>query len=199
MNKQEFLTRLKQELAGLPKEDIEERLAFYEEMIDDRIEEGVSEEEAVLAMGDIEEIVSRIIADIPFLKIAKKRIKPDRKMQRWEIVLLILGSPIWLSLLIAAFAIVLSIYVSIWSIVISLWSVFASLIGGVLGGIGAGIVFMCTNNVYSGLIMIAGGLVCVGLAILMFYGCVATTKGLAIATKKIAICIKNLFIKKEEA
>ena len=199
MNKQEFLTRLKQELAGLPKEDIEERLAFYEEMIDDRIEEGVSEEEAVLAMGDIEEIVSRIIADIPFLKIAKKRIKPDRKMQRWEIVLLILGSPIWLSLLIAAFAIVLSIYVSIWSIVISLWSVFASLIGGVLGGIGAGIVFMCTNNVYSGLIMIAGGLVCVGLAILMFYGCVATTKGLAIATKKIAIWIKNLFIKKEEA
>ena len=199
MNKQEFLTGLKQELSGLPKEGIEERLAFYEEMIDDRIEEGVSEEEAVLAMGDIEEIVSRIIADIPFLKIAKKRIKPDRKMQRWEIVLLILGSPIWLSLLIAAFAIVLSIYVSIWSIVISLWSVFASLIGGVLGGIGAGIVFMCTNKVYSGLIMIASGLVCVGLAILMFYGCVATTKGLAIATKKIAIWIKNLFIKKEES
>ena len=199
MNKQEFLTRLKQELSGLPKEDIEERLAFYEEMIDDRIEEGVSEEEAVLAMGDIEEIVSRIIADIPFIKIAKKRIKPDRRMKSWEIILLILGSPIWLSLLIVAFAIALSIYVSIWAIDISLWSVFASLIGGVLGGIGAGIVFMCTNNVYSGLIMIAGGLVCVGLAILMFYGCVATTKGLAIATKKIAIGIKNLFIKKEEA
>ena len=49
MNKQEFLSQLRKGLAGLPQNDIEERLAFYGEMIDDRIEEGLSEEEAVSA------------------------------------------------------------------------------------------------------------------------------------------------------
>jgi uncharacterized membrane protein len=49
MGKQEFLTRLGKALSGLPREDIEERLNFYSEMIEDRMEEGLSEEEAVAA------------------------------------------------------------------------------------------------------------------------------------------------------
>ena len=49
MGKQEFLAQLRKGLQGLPQEDIEERLTFYSEMIDDRMEEGLSEEEAVSA------------------------------------------------------------------------------------------------------------------------------------------------------
>ena len=33
MNKQEFLAQLRKELTGLPKDDIDERLTFYSEMI----------------------------------------------------------------------------------------------------------------------------------------------------------------------
>ncbi len=33
MNKQEFLTDLRKALSGLPQDDIEERIAFYGEMI----------------------------------------------------------------------------------------------------------------------------------------------------------------------
>ena len=47
MNKEEFLNALRSALAGLPQEDIEERLAFYSESIDDRVEdrvEGASKE-----------------------------------------------------------------------------------------------------------------------------------------------------------
>ncbi|MBR5538496.1 MAG: hypothetical protein IKU61_01205 [Clostridia bacterium] len=47
MNKQEFLEELRKGLSGLPKEDVRERLNFYGEIIDDRIEEGLTEEEAV--------------------------------------------------------------------------------------------------------------------------------------------------------
>ena len=47
MNKTEFLNELKDGLSGLPREDVEERLSFYGEMIDDRVEEGMTEEEAV--------------------------------------------------------------------------------------------------------------------------------------------------------
>ncbi len=51
MNKREFLQKLENGLSGLPREDIEQRLSFYAEMIDDRIEDGFSEEEAVAGIG----------------------------------------------------------------------------------------------------------------------------------------------------
>ena len=72
MNKEAFLMELRGALAGLPAEDIEERVAFYSEMIDDRMEEGVSEEEAVARTGQITEIVSQTIADTPFHKLVKE-------------------------------------------------------------------------------------------------------------------------------
>lgn len=133
MSKQEFLERLQNGLHGLPKEDIDERLMFYSEMIDDRAEEGLSEEQAVSAVGDVEEIVRQVIADTPLAKIAKERIKPKRRLKAWEITLLAIGSPIWLSLGIAAAAVVLALYVSVWSVVVSLWAVFVSLAASAAG------------------------------------------------------------------
>ena len=59
MNKRQFLSRLGRALKGLPEADIKERVAFYAEMIDDRVEEGMSEEEAVLAIGSVDEIWSK--------------------------------------------------------------------------------------------------------------------------------------------
>lgn len=94
MNKQEFLTELRKGLSGLPQDDIEERLAFYGEMLDDRIEEGLSEDAAVAEIGDAEEIVRQTVADIPLAKLAKERIKPKRRLKAWETVLLILVSPV---------------------------------------------------------------------------------------------------------
>ena len=76
MNKQEFLLQLRKNLFGLPQKDIEERLSFYEEMIDDRMEEGCSEEEAILAIGPTEKIAAQIISETPLAKIAKKKAGP---------------------------------------------------------------------------------------------------------------------------
>ena len=39
------------------------------------------------------------------------------KMPAWAIVLLTLGSPVWLSLLISAVAVVISIFVTVWSVI----------------------------------------------------------------------------------
>lgn len=199
MSKQEFLAQLRKGLSGLPKDDIEGRLAFYNEMIDDRMEDGLSEEEAVSAVGSVDEIVAQVVAEIPLARVAKERIKPKRRMQAWEVVLLVLGSPIWLSLLIAAFAVIFSIYVVLWSVVISLWAVFASLIGCAIGCIAAGIGVAVGINSLTGVAMIGAGIVCAGLSIFMFYGCKAATKGSAVLTKKLPLWIKNCFIKKEEA
>ncbi len=199
MNKQEFLVQLRKGLSGFPQEDIEERVTFYSEMIDDRIEEGITEEEAVAAVGTVDEIVKQVVAETPLAKIAKERIKPKRRLRAGEIVLLVLGSPIWLSLLIAAFAVILSLYASLWSVVICLWAVFGSLIGCAFGGVVAGGVFACSGTVLSGIAMLAAGIVCAGLSIFMFYGCKAATKGILLLTKKMALGIKSLFVGKEAA
>ena len=199
MSKQEFLAHLRKGLSGLPQEDIEESLAFYSEMIDDQMEEGLAEEEAVSAVGTVDEIVTQVVAETPLAKIAKERIKSKRRLSAGEIVLLTLGSPIWLSLVIAAFAVVLSIYISIWAVIVSLWAVFVSLAAGSIGGVLSCIIFAIGGNVASGMAMLAAGIVCTGLSIFMFYGCKAATKGILILTKKMAIGIKNCFMKKEEA
>ena len=199
MSKQEFLEQLRQGLKGLPTADIEERVIFYGEMIDDRIEEGVTEDEAVLSVGSVEKIVEQVVADTPFAKIAKERIKPKRRLSVGEIVLLALGSPIWLSLIIALIAVIFSVYVSLWSVIISLWSVFVSLVACAVGGVVACAVLSVTSSVYTGVAMLSAGLVCAGLSIFMFYGCKEATKGVLFLTKKIAVWLKNCFIKKEDA
>ena len=56
MTKLEFLESLEKGLSGLPKNDIDERIAFYSEIIDDRIEEGLSEEDAVSKIGMLSRI-----------------------------------------------------------------------------------------------------------------------------------------------
>ena len=107
MTKMQFLMSLHNRLSGLPRDEIEERLNFYSEMIEDRMEEGLSEEEAVSAVGSVGEIASQIIADFSFAKIAGDRIKPKRHLKAWEIILLALGSPLWLSLAVAVLAVIL--------------------------------------------------------------------------------------------
>ena len=63
MSKQDFLNTLRVRLSGLPKADIEERLIFYSEIIDDKIEEGLTEEEAVADVGDVMQIADQILSD----------------------------------------------------------------------------------------------------------------------------------------
>jgi len=197
MNKQEFLAKLRIELSAFPQNDAEECLLFYSEMIDDRIEEGLSEEQAVLAVGTIDEIVLQMASEIPPEKMASIKAKPKRHLSIGEIILLTLGSPIWLSLAIAAFAVILSIYICIWAVIFSLWSIFVSLAACSVGGVLSCFVFTAEGKVASGLAMFAAGIVCAGLSIFMFYGCKAATKGTLILTKKATIWIKSRLTKKE--
>lgn len=183
MTKLEFILSLNERLAGLPKKEIEERLNFYSEMIEDRMEEGLSEEDAVSAVGSVDKIAEQILAENPVS--VPKKTKSKRKIKAWEIVLLTLGSPIWLSLLIAVFAVCISLYAVLWSVVISLWAVFGALVGSAFGGIIAGISFAVGKSILSGLVLICAGLVCAGLSILFFFGCKYATKGAVLIVKKI--------------
>ena len=199
MKKNEFAMELTQRLSFLPWEEIQDRVNFYREMIDDRMEEGLSEEEAVAQIGSVEDIVAQIIADTPFTKLVKEKLKPKKRMKAWEIVLLVLGSPIWLALGISAFAVVLALYICLWAVIVSLWPVFGSLVGGGFGLMVAGIVIALGGEGLTGIAVLGAGCLCVGLSILAFYGCKMATKGTLLLTKKLAIRIKTGFAKKEDA
>ena len=198
MSKQEFLEGLRRALSGLPREDIEEELTFYSEMIDDRMEEGLTEEQAVAEIGTVDEVVSQIMAEIPLSKLVKERVRPKRALRAWEIFLLVLGSPVWVPLLLAAFAVILAVYVSVWAVIISLWAVEVSLAGAALGGAVSAVIACFQGNGIAGVALLGTGLVCAGASIFWFFGCKAVTKGILLLTKKTALSIKTLFIGKEE-
>lgn len=199
MNKTEFILELNEKLHGLPEDEIEKSIDFYDEIISDRIEDGADEEEAVASLGDIDDIVNTIISDIPLPKLIKEKMKPKRKLSTFEIVLLVLGAPIWLSLLLSLFAVVLSVYVVIWTVVVCLWAVFVSFVACALSAVVCGFVFMGFTNVYTGLAIVGAGVVLMGLSIFSFYLCKVLSKGMVLLSKKVLLLIKNCFVKKEVA
>lgn len=197
MNKEQFLNELRSRLSGLPQAELEERLSFYAEMIDDRVEDGLTEEEAVAGIGSVDEIVEQILDEVPLSALVKEKVRQRRAMKLWEIILIVLGFPIWFSLLIAAFAVVLSLYISLWAIVISIWAVDLSLAACAVGGVLSAVWYLIRGNPSTAFFILGAGLLCAGLAVLLFYGCVALTKGMIWLTKKMILGIKAMFVGKE--
>ena len=194
MSKQEFLQRLKNALAGLPQEDIEERVSFYNEMIDDRMEDGLTEAEAVAEIGAVEEISAQIVAETPFPKLVKEKIRRKQGLRVWEIILLVLGSPIWLSLLIAVFAVIFSAYIVFWSLIISLWAVEVSFLVSAFASVIMGIVFAFKGNGAFGIALVSAGILLAGLSVFLFFGCREASRGILILTKKMALGSKSIFM-----
>ena len=193
MTKIEFMRQLEQKLSDLPKKDAIEHLSFYSEMIDDRMEDGLSEDEAVRAAGNADEIAAQIMANYD------GPIKQRKQFKAWVIVLIVLGSPIWLSLLVVAFSVLVSLFASAWAIAVSLWAVFASFVGCAFGGVISGSVLALFVNKLSGVATLGAGILFAGLSIYTFFLAEALTKGLALLTKKTALWIVKLFSGREAA
>lgn len=106
MNKTEFLDALRHALGKLPSYEVEQSIAFYAEMIDDRIEDGMSEQEAVAALGSVHAIAAQIVAETP--PIPKAIAKANTGSRTLNIVLLAILSPIWVTLALAFACMVLA-------------------------------------------------------------------------------------------
>lgn len=196
MNKQEFLAELRRGLSGLPQRDIEERLNFYREMIDDRVEEGLTEEEAISEIGLVDDVTAQIISEIPLPGYADE--KPKRA-GTWKTVLLVLGSPIWVLLLCAAAILVMAACIVIWAVIISLYAVDLTFaVGGIAGMIGV-FVYISSGNIPGAVLFLGAGLVCAGLTILLFFGFNQVTKGVLILSRKMLFQIKSVFVRKGKA
>ena len=108
MNKSEFARELRRALGKLPSYEVEQSINFYTEAIEDRIEDGMTEHEAVAALGPVDAIAAQIIAETP--PIPKAIAKANTGSRTLNIVLLAILSPIWVTLALAFACMVLAIY-----------------------------------------------------------------------------------------
>ena len=198
MKKREFLDRLKASLWAMPEADKERSADYYAEMIDDRMEDGLSEEEAVAAIGDLDEIVKQILNETPRPPATVKKEQKQQKqgLETWMIVLLVLGSPVWIPLVASAAGTVISVYVSLWTVVISLYAVFIALaiasVGCVVGS------FFMIGRFAEVLVAWGAALLCAGLAIGVFMLSNLAAKGLVALTKLCWEGCKSIFKGKEQ-
>ena len=199
MNKTEFLLELAEQLSPLPFEEIEDSRNYYSEMIDDRMEDGLSEGEAVAAVGDPGEIAAQILAEVPLGKLVKATLKSRPALRAWEIVLLVLGSPVWIPLLAAALVIILAVYLVIWSLVLSLCAADLSLAASAAACVAAAVPFAVGGRLAVLAFALGAGLILAGLAVLLFLGCKRAAKASLWLGKVILRGIRSCFIGKEAA
>ena len=197
MNRQEFLKRLTDGLSQLPQAEIDKTVIFYSEMLDDMIEDGYTETDAIASMGAPEEIARQVLQDLPITTLVKSRVKSKMRLGAANIVLLVLGSPIWLTLLLALAVILLAVYAVIWSVIVAL---FAVVIGLALMSVMLIFSPLFPQFIYgiSALSAVGMGFAGAGISILLFHTSVFISKMLIRMSASIIRGIKSLFIKRRE-
>lgn len=202
MNKLEFLNKLSANLASLPKYEIDKSVSYYEEIIDDRIEDGMAEEDAVAALGDIDSIAENIKYDMSITTLMKAKVSESKNRASnkgvW-LTLVILGFPLWFPLLAAFASVFLALYISVWAIIFSLYAVVLSLGVSCAATLIVGFAFFFVRSVPAGLCALGAALLCGALTLFMIKPVYLITKGLIKFTAYIIRKIKSVFIAKRGA
>lgn len=199
MDKESYLARLREALRALPKADVEESLAYYTELIEDRMEDGLGEAEAVGQLPAPEDAAQEILLSQPLARIVAARVKPKRRLGVWEIVLLVLGSPVWLPLLLTFAVLVLTAYLLVWVVALVLWTVDLSAAVGAVGGLAGMLGGILQRNMYTELFAVGAALACAGLAILLFFAALWSTRACARLGKALLRSLKAQLIGRETA
>ncbi|QWT17360.1 DUF1700 domain-containing protein [Collinsella sp. zg1085] len=113
MNKKAYLSALSDALSSLSPADRQESLDFYAEMIDERVADNMTEEEAVAELDEPAVAAETIINELPVVPRTVARGKRNYSKLFW--ILVILGSPLWLSILLALCMSVFTAVVIIWT------------------------------------------------------------------------------------
>ena len=198
MTKTEFLSQLRTRLSSLPQGDLDRSLDFYSEMIDDHMEDGMSEREAVANMGDLSKIAEQILSQ----EATKEGPKPANDISDTS-PRYVLRNP-WVvgflsPLLLILWAVAFSIIISLWAVVVSLYAI--NVVLGVTGGAlhVAGTALFFAEGFGSGLLVFGSGVVLIGLTILWGVGCKYAAIGMSKLTKLIFRGLVAMILRREGA
>lgn len=199
MTKAEFLSALRSRLAGLPQGDVERSVDFYSEMIDDRIEDGMSEREAVANMGDLTRIADQIMSQAsPCEEISEPVNEGVASGSRY-----VLRNP-WVVGFLSPFLLILwgvaiSCLISLWAVVVALYAVDLAL--GASGGAlhVAGTALFCSGVMGEGILIFGAGAFLIGFTVLWSLGCKYAVQGVVQATKWTFRGLVAMILRKERS
>lgn len=121
MNKSEFLTAIKHNLRRYDKTEVEDVVNYYDELICDMLDGGMTETEAVASFGEMQQVLERISGEM---------LQKSKKTDAFTISMIIAGtllSPVLLPVAICAITLYLVFYILDFSFVVGFGA----------GGIGA--------------------------------------------------------------
>ena len=140
---------------------------------------------------------------MPLTAIVKQRVKEKKERSGgtrplW-IVLAVVGFPIWLPLLLTLGILVLTAYLLVWVVALVLWTVDLSAAVGAVGGLAGMLGGILQRNMSTELFAVGAALACAGLAILLFFAALWSTKTCARLGKALLRSLKAQLIGKETA
>lgn len=188
MNRQQFFITLQQELHPLPAGEREKVIFYYREIIDDSMEEGLTEEEAVARLGNMDDLVREIFISIDERR--KASIPAGRKVR--ISILLALGFPLWGSVLLVVLSLVLVAFILALLPVILLGSfTLTFFVGGIWAIVGSPFVILGIT-VSSGIAQLGIGIAALGLSVLSAVALGFTLKGVKTACRALWRFVKKI-------
>ena len=166
-------------------------LNFFEEIIDDRIDEGLSEEEAVSQLGDIDIIVDQILDEHNIEKKQTKlvwRFVPRKIPTELGFIITVLLLPVWITI----FALGASLFIVILSIIFSIvLTIIAIFIGGILLILKSPFYLIYERNISYFLDTLGFGFVNTGIGLIGIYWLLKMYK----KSRRDGVSIKTIFVK----
>lgn len=116
MKKNDFLNQIKSNLKGFEQTEVNEIIAYYEEIIADKMENGFTEIEAINSLGDVDAITNEIKVNIVMKRSEKKS---TNTLKNFLIILGICSTPILLPLGITFSVLFFVLFVVLFSLIVS--------------------------------------------------------------------------------
>jgi len=189
MNKAEFLAEIRRKIQGLPQSDIEKFLDYYAEMIDDYTEDGHTEEEAIR---------EQILKETPLPRLVQEKVRPTRALRAGEIILLLLGSPLWVPMVLAVLALFFGAYVLLWAAVAVLYAIDLSAFACGAAGVFSILPFALSGNLLQGIFLLGIGLIGIGVGLLFLFVCNKVAVLILRSSKWLLLRVKHAFVGKGE-
>jgi len=199
MSREEYLSTLREELGKQNVSNIDNMVEYYDEMLCDRMEDGMTEEEAVNSMESIADIVSAAILDRPVPVLVKEKVQKSHEKAKnngngwlW-IVLAVIGFPVWLPLMITAVVLILTFFIVFWVLVLSLFIVLISIgISSVICLVTAFSVFVGFVPIQASIVLLGAALLLGGLCILIWNPCWMILKGSGKIFSALVLSVKHM-------
>jgi len=223
MNKKEFDNLLDLKLKNIPYMEAKKIKEYYQELFNDKLEHGISEDEIIKSFGepvssldDLEIKNNEVKIEAVEKNNTETKIKAKRstikKPSLGLIILLIIFFPVIIGLIGAFFGISIAIFFTILSIIIAGIAIFFSLVitgitlvpSGIFMAI-RGSVFLFTGYSSQGLVLMGSGIILVALGLLLILNIKPIIKLIKLffafiikTCNSILIGLKNLFTKRNK-